>query len=156
MHIIYRFLKITSAGDLRYSSRSYEIVNENYFRVRRKNRRKHNKYFKLLFFKNNLHFVTSNQISIYRKQNLSLTSSIYLDFLPLEMQKRLKHNKVYHTFFYFVWKGTTHKSLKPAATKTLFSVMYVLGITCFDNAFILCDNWKTLLFIKNYRYSEIF
>ena len=47
----------------------------------------------------NLYFATSNQISIYKKLNLILTSSIYLVFLPLEMQKRPKETKVYHMFF---------------------------------------------------------
>ena len=42
-----------------------------------------------LFFTINSHFVTSNQISTYRKLNLPHRSSIYFVFLPLEMQKRL-------------------------------------------------------------------
>ena len=59
------------------------------------------------------HFVTSSQISTYRKLNLPLTSSIYFVFFPLEMQKRLKQTQVYHAFSYFVWKrnnGQTFKS----------------------------------------------
>ena len=91
---------------------------------------------KLLFFTINLHFVTSNQISTYRKLNLPLTSSIYFVFLPLEMQKRLEQTKVYHAFSYFVWKETTHKPLKVAAAKTLFSSVYVIGTTCFDECFL--------------------
>ena len=43
------------------------------------------------------------------------------------MQERLKHTKGYHTFFYFVCKETTHKPLKVAAIKTLFSSVYVIG-----------------------------
>ena len=80
---------------------SYEIINESYFCVRHKNRRKHSQHFKLLFFTLNLHFVTLNQIATYRKPNLPLTSSIYLVFLPLEMQVRLNQTKVYCTLFYF-------------------------------------------------------
>ena len=45
---------------------------------------KTNQHFKLLFLTINLRFVTSNQISKYRKLNLPLTSSIYLVILPLE------------------------------------------------------------------------
>ena len=71
---------------------------------------------KLPFFTTNLHFVTSNQISTFRKLNLLLSSSIYFVFLPLEMQKRLKQLKVCHAFSYFVWKETTHKPLKVAKT----------------------------------------
>ena len=90
---------------------------------------------KLLFFTINLHFVTSNQISTYRKLNLPLTSSIYFVFLPLEMQKRLKQTKVCHAFSYFVWKETTHKPLKVAAAKSLFSSVYIIGTTCFGECF---------------------
>ena len=90
---------------------------------------------KLLFFTINLHFVTSNQISTFRKLNLLLSSSIYFVFLPLEMQKRLKQTKVCHAFSYFVWKETTHKPLKVAAANILFSSVYVIGTTCFDECF---------------------
>ena len=90
---------------------------------------------KLLFFTINLHFVTSNQISTFRKLNLLLSSSIYFVFLPLEMQKRLKQTKVWHALSYFVWKETTHKPLKVAATNSLFSSVYVIGATCFDECF---------------------
>ena len=76
-------------------------------------------------------------------------------FLPLEMQKRLKQTKVYHTFCYFAWKETTHKPLKVASAKNLFSSVYVLVQLASKNVFILCDNWKTLLFMKVYRNSEI-
>ena len=90
---------------------------------------------KLLFFTINLHFVTSNQISTYRKLNLPLTSSIYFVFLPLEMQKRLKQTKVCHAFSYFVWKEATNKPLKMAAASNLFSSVYVIGTACFDECF---------------------
>ena len=53
-----------------------------------------------VFFPINLHFITLNQVSTYRKLNFPLTSSIYFVFLPFEMQKRLKQTKVYHTFFF--------------------------------------------------------
>ena len=49
----------------------YEIINVNYFcEVRHKNRRKHNQYFKLLFFQVYLHFDTSNWQYTNRKTNL--------------------------------------------------------------------------------------
>ena len=41
---------------------SYEIISENYFCVRHKNRRKQNQHFKLLFFKLNSHLGPSNHI----------------------------------------------------------------------------------------------
>ena len=90
---------------------------------------------KLLLFTLNLHFVTSSQISKYRKLNLPLISSIYFVFLPLEMQKRLKQTKVCHAFSYFVQKETTHKPLKVEAAKFIFSSVYIIGTTCFDKCF---------------------
>ena len=63
------------------------------FCLRQKTRR-------LLVFTINLQFPISSQISNYRKLNLPLTSSIYLVFLPLEMQKRLKQTKVGYTTVY--------------------------------------------------------
>ena len=89
---------------------------------------------KLLFFTINLHFATSNQISRYRKLNLPLTSSIYFVFLPLEMQKRLNRPK-YNAFSCFIWKETTHKPVKVAAAKSLFSSVYIIGTTSFDECF---------------------
>ena len=99
------------------------------------NRRNTTNILKLLYFTVNVHCVTSNQISTYRKLNLHLTSSIYFIFLPLEMQKWLEQAKIYHAFSYFVWKGTTHKPLQLPAAKTLISNVYVIGTTCFDECF---------------------
>ena len=90
---------------------------------------------KLLFFTIKLHFLTSNLISTYRKLNLPLTSSIYFIFLPPEIQIRLRQTKEYHVFSYFDWKETTHNLLKVTAAKSLFSSVYVVGTTCFDECF---------------------
>ena len=99
----------------------------------------------------NLHLITSKQIYSYRKLNLPLTNSIYLLFLPLEMQRKLKQAKVYHSLFHFVWKETTHKPLKVAAPKTLFSSVYIIDKTCLNECFfITCVNRKAILFIKVY------
>ena len=112
--------------------RSYEIINERYFCVRHKNGQKHNQPFKTAVYT----FSHQTKISTYGKLNLPLTSSIYFVFLPLEMQKRLKHTKVYYALCYFALKETTHKPLKVAAAKTLFSSVYVIGTTCFDECFL--------------------
>ena len=113
------------------------------------------KILKLLLFIIKLLFVASIQLSTNRKLNLPLTSSVYFVFFPLEMQKRLKQTKIYHAFSHFVWKETTHKPLKVPAARTLFFSVYVIATTCFDQCFfILCDTWKTLLFLKVYRSSE--
>ena len=120
------------------------------------NRWKHNQHFQLQFFTINLDFIASNQVYTCRKLNLPLLISIYLAFLPLEIQRKLKQTKVYHTLFHFVWKETTDKPLKEAASKTLFfSVDYHWLNLRRWKFFIPCDNWKALLFIKVYRFSEV-
>ena len=122
-----------------------------------------------MFFSINLHFSTSNQISTYRKLNLHRSNKQYLFCLliSLEMQKNtLEQTKMYHTFSYFVWKGTTHKPLKVAAAKTFFSSVYVIGTTCFDERFSFCVitgrhyfSWKinvTLRFLFKYLDAAFF
>ena len=54
-----------------------------------KKMRKHNQYFKLAFFKINLHFGTSNLISTYGKPPLLLINSTYFSFSSTEMQSTL-------------------------------------------------------------------
>ena len=66
---------------------------------------------------------------------LLLASRIYLVFLPLEMQGRLKQPKVSHTLFYFVCKETTHKPLEVATAKH-FAPVCVIGTTCFEECFL--------------------
>ena len=110
---------------------------------------------KLLFFTMNLHFVTWNQLSTFRKLNLPLIRSVYFAFFPIEMQKRLEQTKVYHAFSHFVWKETTHKPLKVAAARTLFSSVYVITTTCFDECFLFyvipernCFSWKFIVALR--------
>ena len=85
----------------------YEIMNENYFRARHKNRRKNNK-----------HFVTSNQNSTHWKLKLPLTSSISLVYLTLELQRKLEQTKVF--LIYLKKKRKTHKIFKCSSCKTPF------------------------------------
>ena len=114
-----------------------KIINEKYVCVRHKNRRKYNEHFKLLFLTINLHLDASDQVSTYRKLNVSLASSIHLVFLPLEMQRRLKQTNVCHTLFYFVIKETTHKSIEVPAVKTIFSSVDLIDKTYFEDCFLL-------------------
>ena len=67
---------------------------------------------------------------------MPVTNSIYVVFLPLEMRRKLKQTKGYHTFFQFVSKERTHKPFKAAASKTFFSSVYIIGRTCFDECFL--------------------
>ena len=106
---------------------------------------------KLLFFTINLHFVVSKQISGYRKLNLLRTSSVYLVFLPLEVQRRLQQTKVYHEFSHFVWKETTHKPLKATSAKTLFSNVFVIYTTSLMNNFYSVWKLEDITFLEKLR-----
>ena len=57
---------------------------------------------KLLFFKINLHFGTSDKVFTYGKLNFPPVNSICLIFAYLEMQKRLIQTKAYYNLFYSV------------------------------------------------------
>ena len=84
--ILFYRIRIFHIAFMKVSQRSCEIKHKNYFCICQKDRQKYNQHFKLLFFTISLHFGRSNQISTYRKINLSpVASSIYLVFLPLEM-----------------------------------------------------------------------
>ena len=84
----------------------------------------------------NLDFLTSKQISTYRKLKL-------LAFLTSEMQERLQQTKVYYAFCYFALKEMTQKPKKRVATKTHFFSVYVITTTCSDECFfIVYDNWN--------------
>ena len=112
---------------------------------------------KLLFFIINLHSVTSNQIPTYRKLNLPLTSSIYFVFWPLEMQKKTRTDQSIPRVFLVCLKRNNPETFKSGSCKNFF-----LQCVCYRYNFlwwmffILCDNWKTLLFMKVCCCSEIF
>ena len=110
----------------------------------------YNEHFKRLFFTINLPLLTSNQISIYRKLNLSSTHSIYLVFKPLEMQKRLKQTKVYYKLFLLWMERNDPQTFKIDSCKKnpFFPVCMSLVQLASMNVFILCDNWKTLPYIN--------
>ena len=77
---------------------------------------------------------------------------IYLVFSSLEMQRRHMQTKACFQLFYSVWKKTSHKPWKVAVAKNSFPHGYNLLRWML---FIPCDNCKTLFFIQNYRYPEV-
>ena len=68
-----------------------------------KNRQKRIQILKLVFFTLTLHFLTSNEITTHRNLSLPLTTSIYLVFLPLEIQT----DQLYHAFLNLFEKNNT-------------------------------------------------
>ena len=69
----------------------------------------------------------AKQIPPYKRPNLPLTSSIYLVFFSLEMQRKTQADQSLHK----------KVKVKVAAAKTHFSIMYVIGTTCFDEYFLI-------------------
>ena len=63
-------------------------------------------------------------------------NNIYLVFSSLKMQKRIVQTKVYHRFFHSVCKEKTHKPSNAVAAKNLFSIVYVINTTYFDEFFL--------------------
>ena len=90
---------------------------------------------KLLFFKINLHFVTSNQIFTYRKLNLPLLNKIYLSLLYSRNAKKASNYQSLLQTFDKPLKETADKPLKIVAAKSFFSSPYVVSTTCFDECF---------------------
>ena len=112
---------------------------------------------KLLFFTMNLHFVTSNQLSTFRKLNLPLMSCVYFAFFPLEMQKKkTRTDQSIPCVFPLCVKRNDPQSFKSGSCKNCFlqSVCYYHNFLRWM-FFILCDTWKKLLFMKVYRCSDI-
>ena len=118
--------------------RSYEIITENYFCVCHKNRRKRNQHFKLLFFKINLHFGTSDYISTDGKLNLLPINSVFLVFPSREMQRRLMQTKVYYKLSLFNLKRSLKKSCKKVFPKCVYHWYNFLRWMFFNP----CDNCK--------------
>ena len=96
----------------------YEIITINHFCVYRKNTRKHNQHFKLLFFKNKF-TLWHIRLNIYIwKINFTSHKQYLLVLSSREMQRiRLTQTKVYYKLVHYVWKETSHKPLKVAAAK---------------------------------------
>ena len=103
-------------------------------------RRKQSQHFKLLFFTIYLLFVTWNQIPTFRRPNWSLTSSIYLGFLPLEIKGKFKQVKVYQTLILFGLKRNDQQTFKCGSSKKRFSPMCILSIQLASMNPFLCEN----------------
>ena len=98
-------------------------------------KRELNKHFKLLFFKLNSHFGTSNLISTCRNLSLLLIKSKQYLFGRL-FSRNKKKTKVHYKFIELYLKKKTHKPPKAAAAKNLSSSVYVIDATCFDECFL--------------------
>ena len=72
------------------------------------------------------------------------------------MQKTLEPTKAYHSFSYLVWKETIYKPLKVAAAKSLFSSVYVIGTTCFDECFYSLWYLEDIIFRESLSFFSYF
>ena len=86
---------------------------------------------KLLFFTIHLHFITSNQISAYKKLNLPLSSSIFCLLISGNAKQTQTDQSMPRVFL----QETTHKALKVTSAKSIFSSVYVIGRTWFGDCF---------------------
>ena len=98
----------------------------------------------LLFFTTNLPFVTSNQISTYRKLNLPLVSSVYL-FTSRNARKTQIDQSTLRSFLLYM-KRSDQQIFKSASWKKLFlQCLFYWYYLLWWMFFILCDNCKTSL-----------
>ena len=105
--------------------------------------RKHGQPFKLLFFTINLLFVTSNQILTYKKNKfVSHKQYIFSLITSRNARKTQTDQSIPDVSLLCLKRNDTHKWQR----EKLFSPLRL---------FVLCDIWKTLLFIIVYSYSEI-
>ena len=89
---------------------------------------------KLLSFTLNLHFITSNQISTYRK--LTLPHKQYLfRLLTSRNTKKTQADHIMPHVFLLCLKRNDPQTFNVAAPKSLFSSVYIIGRTCFDKRF---------------------
>ena len=119
-----------------------------YFCVRHKSRLELKWDLKLLFFKLNLHFGTSDVISTCKKLNLLPINSIYMVVFSRWNQRRPIQTKAHFMFFNTIRIKTTHKPSKVAAVRNFFSS--VIDATCFDDCFLF--HAITLFFKKVWCY----
>ena len=96
---------------------------------------------KLLFFIINLHSVTSNQISTYRKLNLPLTSSIYFDFLPLEMQKKTRTDKIIPQICLLCLKRNDPQTFKSGSCKNSFLQCVAMSLLQLASVNVFYSMW---------------
>ena len=88
---------------------------------------------KLLFFVINLQFVTSNQISITK---FTSHKQYLFSLLTSRNEKRETQTDQSIPHVVLLWKETTYKLIKVAVAKTLFSSVYVIGITSINEYFL--------------------
>ena len=120
-----------------------------------KNRRKYNQHFKLLFFKINLHYGTSDYISTYGKLNLLPINSIFFVFPSRVMQRRLMQTKAYYKISLFSLKRSASKAFQSSRCKRVLpKCVYHWYNLLRWMFFIPCDNSKQYFFTQIYCYSE--
>ena len=96
-----------------------------------------------------MHFVASNQISTYRKLNFPLISIIYFVFFsPRNAKKNWTDQSIPYVFLLCL-KRNNPQLFKNASCKTLFSSVYVIATTCFDECFSFMWYLKDIAFHKS-------
>ena len=132
-------------------------ISESYFCVCHKNRRKNNQYFKTDFFLNKftLRHIKSN-IYIWKTKFVSHKQYLFRSFTSRNTKKTRTDQSIPRLFLCCL-KRNDPQTFKSGSCENPFlqCVCYWYDLLRWM-FFILCDNWKTIFFIKVYRYSESF
>ena len=90
-----------------------------------------------MFFTIHLHFITSNQISAYKKLNLPLSSSIFCLLISGNAKQTQTDQSMPHVFL----QETTQKPLKVTSAKSIFSSVYMLLVEL-DSVIVFHSMWS--------------
>ena len=137
--------------------RRYKIINKSYFCVHHKNRQKHNQHFKTAVFHNKF-ILCHIKPNIYISKIKFASHKQYLFcLLTSRNTKKTRTDQSIPRVFLLCLKRNDPQTFTSASCKNPFlqCVCYWYNLLRWM-FFILCDNWKTLLFMKVCRYSEIF
>ena len=112
---------------------SYKIINESYFCVRHKNRRKHNQYFKTAVFHNKFTVSHIKPNTYIQKTKLASHERYLFRFLTCRNAKKTQTDQ---SVFLLCLQMNDSRTFKSGTCKTLFSSVYITGTTCFDECFL--------------------
>ena len=107
---------------------------------------KHNLHFKLLFFKIDLQFIELN-ICKWKTKFASHKQSLFVPLFSRNVRRGTYKPKYREVFF---------KSSNVVVPKKLFSSMYLIATTFFNECIFPFDNWNTLFLVKIYCNPKMF
>ena len=132
------------------------MINESYFCVLHKNRRKHNQHFRTAVFHKKFTLCQIKPNIYIQKTKFASHKEYLFCVLTCRNAKKTQTDQSIPLVFLFVWKQTTDKPLKVTAVKNPFlqCVRYWQNLLWWI-FFTLCDDW-IITFRESLSYSVTF